>query len=546
MWSDNDIDTAFQRLNPPEPEPTPFPLDAWLRLETQLDKAVIARAVRRKLWRFFAAEVVAAALVALGWLLWPAGPTATAGSGAGRPVASGAGAATAVIGKATERNQNTAAPTAQPSVAVASDALARTPRTSASAEGNSGLATVPEKVTRPAVAAAASSAAVNAPLLAAASSDASRKQAKSLRHEANTEHELVGTALSAGFVNASAARETARLTQERTVQQSRTATDVASTTGNEAATRPSLPPTVKPVTAVARQNVSGSASRHSRQMRNARPAPTAENQAARDAAVANAADASTDNTTNKNLGLTAANPAAPAELAALALRPVLLPVESPAQPFSVTAVPVAAPAPIVPVRQPRFYVGLVGAPDVTTVKFVSVQGPMPNVGVTLEYRLTNRLRLTTGLLRSTKEYTARREDYDFGAYASRVYQRNFEDVDGACTVLDVPLNVRYDWAVGPRHKFFGSAGLSSFFMQREAYSYVWVENNMLNKWEGHAVNQNRSLGGILNLSAGCERSLGRHWSVQAEPYVKLPLAGIGLGKVKLTSAGVFLGVKYGF
>ena len=57
MWSDNDIDKAFRRLDPPEPEPTPFPLDAWLRLETQLDKTAVNQAVRKQLWRYFAAEV---------------------------------------------------------------------------------------------------------------------------------------------------------------------------------------------------------------------------------------------------------------------------------------------------------------------------------------------------------------------------------------------------------------------------------------------------------------------------------------------------------
>ena len=71
MWSDNEIDTAFHRLSPPEPEPASFPLDAWLRLETQLDKAVIERVVRRRVWQFFAAEVAVVALAALGWLLWP-------------------------------------------------------------------------------------------------------------------------------------------------------------------------------------------------------------------------------------------------------------------------------------------------------------------------------------------------------------------------------------------------------------------------------------------------------------------------------------------
>lgn len=34
--------------------------------------------------------------------------------------------------------------------------------------------------------------------------------------------------------------------------------------------------------------------------------------------------------------------------------------------------------------------------------------------------------------------------------------------------------------------------------------------------------------------------------MQAEPYVKLPLGGVGIGKVYLTNAGAFIGVKYGF
>src|SRR6476646_11151655 len=80
MWSDNDIDNAFRRLDPAEPEPTPFPLDAWLKLEAGLDQAVIDRAVRRRLWQFFAVEVAAVALVGLGWSLWPASGPAVVGS----------------------------------------------------------------------------------------------------------------------------------------------------------------------------------------------------------------------------------------------------------------------------------------------------------------------------------------------------------------------------------------------------------------------------------------------------------------------------------
>ncbi|MDB5233597.1 MAG: hypothetical protein JWR44_590 [Hymenobacter sp.] len=199
-----------------------------------------------------------------------------------------------------------------------------------------------------------------------------------------------------------------------------------------------------------------------------------------------------------------------------------------------------------PARQPRFYIGLVGAPDVSTVKFASVESPLLNAGITLEYRLTDRLRVSTGVLRSTKQYLAHRDDYDWGAYRDLVYKHDFEYVEGTCTVLDIPLNLRYDVLARPQYKLFGSAGLSSYFMQHEYYYYDYVDYGKKNTWEGRADNINHHLFSVLNLSVGYERSLSSRWSVQAEPYFKLPLGGVGQGKVRLTSAGVFMGVKYGF
>jgi hypothetical protein len=125
-----------------------------------------------------------------------------------------------------------------------------------------------------------------------------------------------------------------------------------------------------------------------------------------------------------------------------------------------------------PVRQPRFYVDLVAAPDVSTVKFDGLGKPYVNLGLTLDVRLGNRLRLSTGLLRSSKEYVTRREDYDWGTYKANVYSQDFKDVESACTVLDVPLNLRYDLLVRPNYRLVGTAGLSSLFFQRERYYYA--------------------------------------------------------------------------
>ncbi|HEX8329561.1 MAG TPA: hypothetical protein VF629_18635 [Hymenobacter sp.] len=236
------------------------------------------------------------------------------------------------------------------------------------------------------------------------------------------------------------------------------------------------------------------------------------------------------------------------ETEALMARPVGVATIAPERPATLPTVAVVdTPTLPLPTHQPRFYVGVVGAPDFTTVKFAGVKAPLLNAGLTLEYRLANRLRLTTGLLRSTKEYVARREDYDWSKAPQVVLTRSFTQVDGACTVLDVPLNLRYDFLARPQEQVFGSAGLSTFFMLHELYSYDYYDSyNQPSYWERPVVNENRHFFSIFNFSFGYERSFGTRWSVQAEPYVKVPLAGVGAGKVQLTSGGVFMGVKYGF
>ena len=533
MWSDNDIDKAFQRLDPPEPAPGSFPLDAWLRLETQLDKAVIARAVRRKLWRFFAAEVAVVALVVLGWLLWPTTPSG------GKATALEPGNARSVVAPAEVMG------VIEPSPTTVFKAPSATPTAPTALAGKPTLAAVAPSSTAIAVASAkrlATQTAVGPSVtrrLAVPTPATRRGPAPSPGK--TVEKAALGSSTVLGRLAISTSRRPFPKGQKNTtypISETATSIPVASAADSNAPTPPALPALASAEltnTAVSARPPNGRALRRPRAGIDA-PAMLRAAALAPPLAVANGAAGAG----------TAENIAAPAGYPALTLRPVPVPTRPGLALPTVLAV-AAFPETTLPgpERQPRFYLGLVGAPDVSTVKFATVEPPMPNVGVTLEYRLGNRLRFSTGLLRSTKQYQARREDYDWAMY-SKAATRNFARVDGTCTVLDVPLNLRYDLLTRPQYQLFGSAGLSSFFMQREQYAYDYVEYGLPYRWEQKAVNANQHLLSILNLSVGYERHLGARWSVQAEPYLKLPLVGVGLGKVRLTSAGVFVGVKYGF
>ena len=525
MWSDNDIDKTFQRLTPPKPEPASFPLDAWLRLETQLDRAVIEREVRRKLWRYFAAEVAVVALVALGWLLWPAGQSEPAGTVAVVAATPASAGFTRATTGAARRTSSTALvrPASTEKMQTPSLAAAVAAPTTARPPAGTPAATVTAAAKVPEAPVAAAPQARRQ--LAGITPGALRQQARKIRQPKNQASQLD---LASSAAAARATPESVRaLPKESLFTDRNTPVTAVGTAAAGTVDGPTKSSSAGRASAYTTPSLAGSPSRR---VTTAPPAP--ENSAT---VVANgAAENSTAN--------------APV---AIALRPVALRAGVvPMLPAPLVTVAVAdAPAlltPSAPARQPRFYLSLIVAPDVSTVKFADVQSPLPNVGLTLEYRLTDRLHLSTGLLRSTKHYSAHREDYDWGAYSVRVYQRDFRDVRGSCTVLDLPLNLRYDALVRPQYRVFGSAGLSSYFMQREWYAYDYMENNVAKTWTRDAVNENQNLLSILNLSAGYERSFGPRWSFQAEPYFKLPLGGVGAGKVRLASAGVFFGLKYGF
>lgn len=554
MWSDNDIDNAFQRLNPPDPEPTPFPLDAWLRLENQLDKAVIERAVRRRLWQFFAAEVGVVLLIGLGWLLFqpaataptaattlagrPAALSATSAPTAGNLTKKAAGRAASATTITSPTNSLPASPnTAHPPVSEESTA---TETSATSSPAQSALTTSPSISTTTTTAEAPTiSRPSKAHTFPVASAPTATEHSRTKRASAETFMRQQGSV--GGFVAANETRKAARRPRERSSIDGRYA---ATSSADEAATEATVEDGTHPESNAARSNSSaayamtaGVRKRATTRIPNARStkATEAAGAAAESAAAQTGAEA-----------VDVADGFAP-----LALRLVpapaaeLTPLPTPLATVALTEI---SPKPEVPksAHESRFYVALVGAPDVSTVRFFSIEKPMANVGVVLEYRLTSRLRVSTGLLRSTKQYVARRADYDFGAYAANITHRYFDDVDGSCTVLDVPLNLRYDLLTRPQYRLYGSAGLSSFFMQREQYSYAYTENYRPGYWQGEYVNVNRHYLSVLNLSAGYERALSARWSLQAEPYLKLPLAGIGNGKLRLTSAGVFLGVKYSF
>jgi hypothetical protein len=76
-------------------------------------------------------------------------------------------------------------------------------------------------------------------------------------------------------------------------------------------------------------------------------------------------------------------------------------------------------------------------------------------------------------------------------------------------------------------------------MKNERYDYNYkTPAGYTYKYSKEASNENKHYFSVLTLSGGYQYMFNKRVSLQAEPYVKLPLIGIGLGKIDLNSAGI--------
>ncbi|HYJ38076.1 MAG TPA: hypothetical protein VEV87_05645, partial [Chitinophagaceae bacterium] len=105
-------------------------------------------------------------------------------------------------------------------------------------------------------------------------------------------------------------------------------------------------------------------------------------------------------------------------------------------------------------------------------------------------------------------------------------------------------NARFNAVRKKSSNIFFSAGLSSYLMKEENYSFFYHYNGVPTTRERTYDANSEYLFSILNVSAGYEKKLSRAFSMQVEPFFKQTLSGVGFGEISLNSAGVYFSLRY--
>jgi hypothetical protein len=186
----------------------------------------------------------------------------------------------------------------------------------------------------------------------------------------------------------------------------------------------------------------------------------------------------------------------------------------------------------------NFAIDFSAGPDVSIVGLNNTGRIAINYGAGFSYALSGRFTLRTGFYISDKIYSANKDEYHVPSAGSANIDYLY-NIDANCKVYELPVTVSYNFGKSKNHQWFASAGLSSYLMKKESYDYYYkYPTGNIDKKSWAISNKNQNYFSVLGLSAGYEYSLNKRTSLLAEPYLKIPLSGIGAGKVKLNSGGI--------
>jgi hypothetical protein len=81
-------------------------------------------------------------------------------------------------------------------------------------------------------------------------------------------------------------------------------------------------------------------------------------------------------------------------------------------------------------------------------------------------------------------------------------------------------------------------------MLEEDYTYTFDTPSGSRDFSSYFESENMEWFKMLNVSIGVQYQFAPRFHLQVEPFLKAPLAGVGEWDVKLSSMGIFMGLKY--
>lgn len=190
-----------------------------------------------------------------------------------------------------------------------------------------------------------------------------------------------------------------------------------------------------------------------------------------------------------------------------------------------------------------FYTGAMYATDKSSINFEASKGLGYSMALVLGYQFSKRFSLETGVHIEKKEYYTKGEHFDKSILPAT---GKILWIESENKLIEIPLSLKTDLLGNQHHQLFGSFGISSFLVNNESYEYEEEVNGVIQSESIEFTKNTSNLFATTNISLGYEYKIKNRFRLRIEPYLNLPLSGIGKSKEPVLSKGVYFGILYNF
>lgn len=194
-------------------------------------------------------------------------------------------------------------------------------------------------------------------------------------------------------------------------------------------------------------------------------------------------------------------------------------------------------------KKTGLYIGLQAGLQLNEVKGQGFNKPGFSAGFTGGISLSKRFSVETGIAWSQRYFFTDGKYFDMGkAGAAMPSNMTLISMNSSSHIFEVPVSLKYNIATLQPAGWFFTAGFNSFILTKESNHYLAVINGQQQNEPGNYNTHKSYFFAAAQFSAGYQYTLQKQIRLRIEPYVQIPLKGMGIGEVQVMTAGIHLGV----
>ena len=194
-------------------------------------------------------------------------------------------------------------------------------------------------------------------------------------------------------------------------------------------------------------------------------------------------------------------------------------------------------------KSSKIYWGIVFGPGFNRVKNQKLLKPGFDIGIMAGISLLKgKAFVEAGLLYTKKYYFSDGKYFNMDKAGGSMPQgMDIMSLEGSSRLFELPVKFKYGVFQKNKSGVFLSTGISSYLMTREENDYLAMMNGTEQSMSGSYNNNRRYIAVMANIGAEFNYKTGKNTRLRIEPYLQIPLKGIGIGSMPVMTTGLHFG-----